>query len=102
MTSEEDSRKQGVEFGSLAEELEDEEYPIDTDELLETYGDRELELQDGSQSLREVLGPMGETTYESAEDVKDAVVGMVSDEAIGREGETDRGGMAGEGGNESV
>jgi hypothetical protein len=102
MTSEDDTRLQGVEFGSLAEELENESYPMDNETLVEKYGDRELELQDGSQSLREALGPMGETTFDSAADVKDAVVGMVGDEAIGRENESDRGGMAGEGDDESV
>lgn len=100
--STDDDRKQGVEFGSLADDLADEEYPIDNDALLASYADREIELQDGTQSLREILEPLGETTFDSAEDVMDAVVGMVSDEAIGRKYESDRGGMAGEGTDESV
>ncbi|QKY19867.1 hypothetical protein B4589_005535 [Halolamina sp. CBA1230] len=102
MASEDDDRKHGVEFGSLADDLENEEYPIDNEELLETYGDRELELQDGSQSLRDVLELQGERTFDSAEAVMDAVVGMVGDDAIGRKYESDRGGMADEGTDESV
>ena len=47
MPTSDKSREQGVEFGSFAEELENEEYPIDKSELLETYGDREIKLQDG-------------------------------------------------------
>jgi len=39
-----DSREQGVEFGPLADELEDEEYPMDLETLLERYGDHELGL----------------------------------------------------------
>lgn len=97
-----DERKQGVEFGSLAAELEAEAYPMRSDELLQRYGERELGLQDGTQALREVLELLGETTFESADDVTDAVVGMVSDEAIGRKYQSDRGGMAGEGTGESV
>ncbi|MFC6771014.1 DUF5789 family protein [Halorubrum pallidum] len=93
MTDEnEDSREQGVEFGSLADELEDEEYPIDKAALLERYGDRELELEGNTTTLRTVLESQGETTYESADDVRRSVIGMVSDEAIGRQNYSDRGG----------
>lgn len=100
--STDDDRKQGVEFGSLADDLESEEYPIDNEEVLATYGDREIGLQDGTQSLRDVLEPLGETTFDSADGVMQAVVGTVGDDAIGRESESDRGGMAGEGSDESV
>lgn len=103
MTIEHDnSRQQGVEFGALARDLEGEEYPMRNEALLDAYGSRQLELQDGSQSLRDVLEPLGETTFGSAADVVDAVVGMVGDEAIGRKYQSDRGGMAGEAANRSV
>lgn len=94
MPTSDESREQGVEFGSLADELENEEYPIDKSELLEAYGDREIELQNGGQTLKEVLDPLGETTFESAEDVTQSVIGMVDDEAIGRKNYSDRGGQA--------
>lgn len=102
MSTDDDERKQGVEFGSLDEELENESYPISNEELREQYGDREIELQDGSQSLGEVLEPLGETTFDSADAVVQAVIGTVGDEAIGRKNESDRGGTAGEGSDESV
>lgn len=92
MASEDDSREQGVEFGPLADDLEDAEYPMSKAELLETYGDRELELQDGQQTLRDVLEPLGETSFDSAEDVMQSTIGMVGDDAIGRKNYTDRGG----------
>lgn len=93
MTTDEndESREQGVEFGSLAEELEDEEYPIDKAELLERYGDRELVLEDDTVTLREVLEPLGQDEFESADDVRQSVLTMVSDEAIGRKDYSDRG-----------
>lgn len=88
----EDSREQGVEFGPLADDLEDEEYPIDLEELLERYGDHELGLGDDTATLQTVLEPQGEGTFESAEDVRQTIIGMVSDDAIGRKNYSDRGG----------
>ncbi|GAA0511807.1 hypothetical protein SAMN04488066_10479 [Halorubrum aquaticum] len=87
-----DSREQGVELGPLDDELDDEEYPIDLETLLERYGDRELGLGDDTVTLRTVVEPQGEATYESADDVRQNVIGMVSDEAIGRKNYSDRGG----------
>jgi hypothetical protein len=87
-----DSREQGVEFGPLADELEDEEYPMDLETLLERYGDHELGLGDDTATLQTVLGAQGETTYESADDVHQSIIGMVSDDAIGRKNYSDRGG----------
>lgn len=93
MPTEDESREQGVEFGPLADDLENVEYPIRSAELLESYGDREITLQSGEQTLREVLDPLGEITFNSADDVTQRVIGLVDDEAIGREDYTDRGGM---------
>ncbi|MFC7770871.1 MULTISPECIES: DUF5789 family protein [Salinirubellus] len=87
-----DSREQGVEFGSLAEELEEEAYPIGKEELLDTYGDEEIVLEDDTQTLREVLEPLGEDEFESADDVRQSVMTMVGDEAVGRKNYSDRGG----------
>ncbi|WP_418279804.1 DUF5789 family protein [Halorubrum sp. DTA98] len=87
-----DSREQGVELGPLADELEDEEYPIDLETLLERYGDYELGLGDDTTTLQTVLESQDGVTYESADDVRQSVIGMVSDEAIGRKNYSDRGG----------
>lgn len=91
-----DTREQGVDFGSLADELEQLEYPVENEELLEEYGDRELDLESGTQTLRKVLGPQEGTTYESADGVRQAVLTMVGDDAVGREGYSDRGGSGGD------
>ena len=87
-----DSREQGVEFGPLADELEDEEYPMDLETLLERYGDHELGLGDDTATLQTVLESQGDATYESAHDVHQSIIGMVSDDAIGRKNYLDRGG----------
>ena len=89
-----DSREMGIEFGSLAEDLESQEYPISHDDLLEKYGDRELELQSGTVTLGELLGPENEAEYEDADAVRQAIFNMVGDEAVGRKGYSDRGGEA--------
>jgi hypothetical protein len=91
-----DSREQGVDIGPLADELEDHTYPATTSEIIEEYGDYEIELPDGSQSLSEVLGGLeGEDEeYESADEVRQMIYNMVGSEAVGREGYSDRGGTS--------
>lgn len=90
-----DNREQGIEFGDLGDDLEDADYPISHDELLSRYGDRELDLQKGEKTLREVVGEEQEREYQDAEGVRDAVFSMVGDDAVGREGYSDRGGTSG-------
>ncbi len=87
-----DSREQGIEFGSLAEELENESYPISHEELLSRYGDHEIKFIDEHTPLHTILGPENERQYEDAEGVRQAVFSMVSEDAVGREGYSDRGG----------
>lgn len=96
MPTDDERREQGVEFGPLADELTDEDFPLDNATLLEMYGEREIHLEDGSETLDNVLGPLGETTFDSADDVMQDVIGMVGDEAIGRKNYTDRGGVTSE------
>jgi hypothetical protein len=89
-----DGRQQGVEFGDLDAALESHDYPATVEELLDAYGDHELGVSGGERSLRDVLGPLeaqeGEH-YGSAEEVRQMVLAMVGDEAVGREGYSDRG-----------
>lgn len=86
-----DNREQGVDFGELGEKIDAHEYPATSQELIEAYGHYELELQDGTQRFDEVLEPLGDESYESAESVRQAVFNMVGDEAVGRGEYTDRG-----------
>jgi len=91
-----DTREQGIEFGSLAEELETEQFPLSHEELLSRYGDHELELVDKQTTLREVLGAGNERTFEDVDGVRQAIFNMVGEEAVGREAYSDRGGNASE------
>lgn len=96
-----DTREQGIEFGSLAEDLEDESYPLSQEALLDRYGDYEIGLGDEQVPLREVLAPEEEREYEDVESVRQAVFNMVGSEAVGRKGYSDRGGNATDDGDES-
>lgn len=96
MTETDDSREQGVEFGSLADDLDDASYPLTKEELLDRWGDREVELKSGERTLRAILDPMGEMEFDGADDVRQTVVGMVGDEGLERENYSDRGGQAGD------
>ena len=89
-----DSRELGVEFGPLAEALDDHEYPTSADTLVEAYGDRELELPSGEESFGEVLGPYTDgpdQQFTDAGEVRQAVLNMVGADAVGEVGYSDRG-----------
>lgn len=97
-----ESREQDIEFGDLDAKLAEHEYPATTAEVIEAYGDHELDLPDGARSLRDILTPVmddsseAETqegegpTYDSAEDVRQMILNMVGSDAVGREGYSDR------------
>ncbi|WP_224332812.1 DUF5789 family protein [Haloprofundus halobius] len=89
-----DSRELGVEFGELEGELESHDYPTTTEELVDEYGDYELELSNGTRTFGEVMEPYQEEMdqdFEDAEEVKQAVLNMVGSEAVGRQRYSDRG-----------
>ena len=66
------------------------EYPATSEELIEAYGNHRIELQNGSESLAEVLGRVGPDTYDRPDDVREALFGAVGHEAIGRRYYSDR------------
>lgn len=65
-------------------------YPTTTGELIESYGQEELQLADGSQTVEDVLSVLGQETFESAEEARYAVYTGLSSAAIGRVGYSDR------------
>lgn len=67
----------GGRLGDLDEVLEAQEYPITTDELVEAYGDYEIETQGGTESLEEVLASTNNQTYDSADDVRSRILGLI-------------------------
>ena len=90
MTDENDDREQGIEFGEFDDALGSVDFPIDNADLVERFGDYTLGTAEGEVTVRETLGPLSDRTYGSVEDVHDAVLNMVDDQAVGRENYTDR------------
>lgn len=72
------------------EAIDAHEYPATSDELINAYGEREIELQDGSETFGEVLGRLGADTYADAQSVYEALLSAVGHEAVGRRYYSDR------------
>lgn len=85
-----DETEMGVDFGDLEEELENHDYPADTEELLDAYGDETVTFSEGEATFRELLEPTGDQEFDSEDDVRQMVFTMVGDEAIGRKNYSDR------------
>lgn len=89
-TDSERDRELGVEFGSLAHQLDQHEYPTTCEELIESYGSAVLRFQNGEQTLEEVLSPVPEEQFNSAMEARAAIFSNVPEGAIGRKGYSDR------------
>lgn len=70
--------------------IENHEYPATTEELIEAYGGRTLDLPNGTESLEEILDRPATETFESAQEARETVYASVSQKAIGRVGYSDR------------
>lgn len=64
-------------LGELDSVLETQDYPTTTDELVEAYGDYEIQTKSGEKSLREVLASTKNQTYDSADDVRSRILGLI-------------------------
>ena len=64
-------------LGELDKALETQEYPTTTNELVEVYGDYDLETQHGTNSLEEVLASTDDQTFDSADDVRSRILGLI-------------------------
>lgn len=87
-----DNRDMGIEFGDLNDDLSQEDYPLSKDELLEKYGDRELEHASGTTTVEEVIGEMGRDEFDGEDEIHQAILNMVGKGAEGRPQYSDRGG----------
>ena len=54
-----ESRELGVDLSDVEEDLEDLDYPIEQDELLEEYGEEEIDMGEESATLEELLASDG-------------------------------------------
>lgn len=72
------------------ERLDALEYPLTTAELLAAAGDVELTLPNGSETLGEAVGRLGDQRFDTPEDVRVAIRTGVGAAAIGRRYYSDR------------
>ena len=70
--------------------LTDQTFPTTTDRLTENFGDQQLTLEDGSETMGEVLARSGPETFHDPDQVMMTIYGGVSAEAVGRVGYSDR------------
>lgn len=71
------------------EGMDEEQFPLTTSELIDRYGEIELDVE-GSESIADALAHVDDDTYESPDDVAHALHSGVSHEAVGRRFYSDR------------
>lgn len=83
--------EEGVNFGDLDRKVEEHGFPIDHDEFIDQFGDHELELNNADDmTVRELMQPLqGGDTYEGTSELRQALLNMFPDDAVGREGYSD-------------
>ncbi|MGQ4555551.1 DUF5789 family protein [Halobellus sp. GM3] len=92
-----------MEIDELPEFLETElTYPIDQPLVIDRIGPIEIEAPDAqeTETISTIIGPVGQDTYASADELFTTIIGNVSDEYIGRKFYDDRGGTHGDEGPE--
>jgi hypothetical protein len=70
--------------------LDRHEYPATSDQIADSYGDYELDLPNGTETLGEVFERVASETFADAREAQETMYSAVSDKAIGREGYSDR------------
>lgn len=70
--------------------IDDQTYPLTTQDLLDELGDTELELANGTEPLEDVLERFGDQTFQNPEEVRHTIRAGVCERAIGRKNYSDR------------
>lgn len=74
----------------LDERLDAHSYPTTTEELVSAHGEVEIDLPDGTETVRDTFERIGPTTFETAEAARLTAYSAVGDDAIGRKHYSDR------------
>lgn len=83
-------REAGVDFGDLGAVLDGHDFPTTGRELIDAYGDHRIEHQRGAERFGDLFAPLAAETYDSQGEVHQAVLNVIGEEAVGREGYSDR------------
>jgi hypothetical protein len=70
--------------------LRDHEYPATTDQLTDSYGDYELDLPNGTETLGDAFRRVESETFDTSGEAEELLYSAVSGKAIGRKGYSDR------------
>ncbi len=57
-------------LATAIDRLDTHAFPASAEELIDEYGEIDLELQNGDETFGDALRRLGETTFESAEDAR--------------------------------
>ncbi|WP_123538244.1 DUF5789 family protein [Halosimplex salinum] len=91
--SDDDDHEMGVEFGSIEHVFEAVSYPVTAEELVDQYGDAEIERTSADPiSIADLFDGMGDQTFESDEELRQGMLNMMPAESVGRQHYSDRGG----------
>ncbi|MFB6206167.1 MAG: DUF2795 domain-containing protein [Haloglomus sp.] len=77
-------------MNDVREELSAHSYPATTEELVEAYGELELELANGTATFGDLIELLGEQTFAGADEVRLTAYSALSEKAVGRVGYSDR------------
>lgn len=89
--SEDASKVRSLEMDQIHEIFRSDRLPITTEELLEEFGNCEIQYPRGSERLETVLRTSGAETYETLDQLELAILNGVSRDAVGRPRYSDRG-----------
>ena len=67
----------GERLGDLDEALANHDYPTTTDELVDAFGDHEVQTQRGWKSVGDVFAPIDNERYDSVDDVRSRIQGLI-------------------------
>lgn len=65
-------------------------YPTDCEEVIETCGDRTIDLQVGEETVAEAIGRCNAGTVQSPQEAQEVLLASLSEGAIGRKYYSDR------------
>jgi len=64
-------------LGDLTDALDTHDYPTTSDDLIEAYGNHEIEMQSGTKSLGVVFTTTEDRSYSSADDVRKQIMRLI-------------------------
>lgn len=93
MADDDPDHVEGVDFSDINPVLDDLEYPVTAEKLVEQYGDRELGRTNADPiTIEELFDYMGDNTFESEDDLRTMILGQMPKDSEGRQNYSDRGG----------